>query len=101
MRAWCVLGSVQQVSAFASHEAADPTSFAKALEALDRPASPDPARLAACRAGLDRQVADALGQVETLNAAGKRDAAKARLLEIDKRFGGLAAPRSVELWRGD
>jgi predicted esterase len=101
MRAWCVLGSVQQVSAFASHESADPTSLARGLAALDKPTPAEPSKLTACRAGIDRQVADALGQVETLRAAGKRDAAKARLLEIDKRFGGLAAPRSVELWRGD
>jgi hypothetical protein len=38
-----------------------------------------------------------LGQVDSLNAEGKRDEAQTLLLKIDIRFGGLAAPRSIEL----
>lgn len=100
LKARCVLGGVQQVSAFASHQPADPTSLARALTALDAPGSPDPVTLAACRAGLDRQVATALDEVEALAAAGKRDQARTKLLEADRRFGGLAAPRSVTLAAG-
>jgi len=35
--------------------------------------------------------------VDALIASGNRDDARKLLLEIDTRFGGLAAPKSVEL----
>ncbi|WP_372781983.1 hypothetical protein [Phenylobacterium sp.] len=97
---WCVTGAVRQISAFAGHEPADPASLARALAALDTPPAANPQQLAVCRADLERRVQDALARVEALGRRGDRDAAKARLLEVDRRFGGLAAPRSVELWRG-
>ena len=52
-----------------------------------------------CRARLAAQVDTALAEVEALVAGGNIDAAGDRLAALDLRWGGLAAPRSVELAR--
>ena len=54
------------------------------FEAMLKPVRPDPDRLAACRSGLEGELLAKLQRVESLIATGKR-------------FGGLAALRSVEL----
>jgi hypothetical protein len=102
MRRWCVFDLEAQVihrvgTQAAGHESADPAALSQALQALLHPVPPAPDRLAACRSGLDRELGGQLREVEALTAAGKTAAAKKRLLQIDTRYGGLAAPRSVEL----
>jgi len=62
-----------------------------------RPARPDPDKLASCRAALESELLAKLQQVESHTATGKGAAARQSLKEIDRRFGGLAAPRSIEL----
>jgi len=57
----------------------------------------DPNALAQCRAGIDEDLAAKFRQADPLAAGGKRDEAKMLLQEIDRRYGGLAAPKSVEL----
>ena len=105
MRRWCVFDGEAQVThrvgrQLAGHEAADPAALSQALAALFNPVQPDPDKLAACRSAIGQQLEAALREVESLLASGRRDAAQKRLLEIDARFGGLAAPRSVELSQG-
>jgi hypothetical protein len=51
----------------------------------------------ACRAQIDASLDAALRGVQDLAHAGKLDKARDALGKLDGRFGGLAAPRSVEL----
>jgi hypothetical protein len=82
---------------WAGHDLADPAALNRALDTLLQPAKPDADKLAACRARIDNEVATQLQQVEGLLAAGKRDDALTLLDKVDAHYGGLAAPRSVEL----
>ncbi|MGI9170398.1 MAG: hypothetical protein ACR2FH_09515 [Caulobacteraceae bacterium] len=95
----CVFDLVSQISARVGHQVLDSGRLARALDALDGPARPDPARLAACRARLEADLAAKFQQLDALVAAGRRREARALLTRIDQRFGGLAAPRSVEAAR--
>jgi hypothetical protein len=53
--------------------------------------------MSSCRLGIEAEVSRALRQVRDLRASGKSAEARRRLLELDARFGGLAAPESVDL----
>lgn len=97
MRRWCVFNVVQRITPWTAHEAANGAVLARALEALEAPPSQDPAKLAACRAGIDRRLGQQLDAVQALAAKGERREARRRLEAIDREFGGLAAPRSAEL----
>lgn len=81
------------------HAPPDRRHFARALDALD-PRGPAPVPdLSACRAALAAGAEAALDGVDALLARGAIDAAGERLAEVDLRWGGLAAPRSVVLAR--
>ena len=97
MRHWCVFDVEAQVMLHVGHAAPDPSAFARALGVLLKPAPPNPGRLDACRSTIERDLAAKFQQVEALTAAGKHDDARALLEKIDARFGGLAAPRVVDL----
>jgi pimeloyl-ACP methyl ester carboxylesterase len=102
MRKWCVFDTDAEVisrtgRSLAAHEVADSAALSRALEAMLRPARPDPEKLASCRSGLDSELLAKLQQVDSLIATGKAAAAQESLKEIDRRFGGLAAPHAVEL----
>ncbi len=97
MRNWCVFDVDSEVSPRAGHEAVDSVALARALNSLSHPARPDPARLAACRAAIEAKLSAAFEQVQSLIASGRRNDAQKLLIKIDRRFGGLAAPRSVDL----
>jgi len=99
MQRWCVLDVQDHVTLLANHAVADPGALSRALEALQDPARTDPDRLTACRSAIQKDLAATIQQVESLIANGKRDAAQALLSQIDRNFGGLAAPRSVDLAR--
>lgn len=97
MRDWCVsdLGTIRMP--FTGHEVAPASVLKRALDMLLAPDRPDPAPLADCRAQIETEVAAKLDQVEKLVAGSRRDDARSLLKEIDSKFGGLAAPRSLEL----
>jgi len=97
MREGCVFNVDDEVTPLVGHEAAGSGALARALDALARPPRPDPKRLAACRAGIEKDLAAEFARVEALLADGKAAEARKLLIKIDRRFGGLAAPRSVEL----
>jgi len=102
MRKWCVFDTDAEVISRtgrspAAHEVADSAALSRALEAMLRPARPDPEKLASCRSALESELLAKLQQVDSLIEAGKGAAAQESLKEIDRRFGGLAAPRAVEL----
>jgi cell division inhibitor SulA len=97
MRDWCVFDTVSQITPEAVHEVASAHALSRALDALLHPAPPDPAKVAACRTSLMEEAGTSLQKVQALIADGKNDEAEKLLIEIDQRFGGLAAPRSAEI----
>jgi hypothetical protein len=99
MRDYCITDINVIEAAQMGHELASDSAFDQGLRALTEPTPPDPAKLASCRAALERRLGAQVQQVETLLAKGDVVAARRRLGEIDRRWGGLAAPRVIELSR--
>ncbi|HEY1612620.1 MAG TPA: PHB depolymerase family esterase [Rhizomicrobium sp.] len=97
MHDWCMFGVEAQEAARAGHQAASATTLAHALAALRDATPPDGAEQAACRARIDKEIELQFATVETLIAAGDRKSARDVLDALDKRFGGLASPRSLTL----
>jgi pimeloyl-ACP methyl ester carboxylesterase len=97
LRDWCIYNADSFQDPRVGHEAASAASFARALGLLASDVRPQPARLAACRSAVDEALAATLRDIEALNARGRRAEAGVRLRDVDARFGGLAAPRSVDL----
>lgn len=102
MREWCVFDVDAEVTRrigheSAGHEVATPAALSRALHALLNPVEPDPNKLAACRSAIEVKLAAQFRQVESLITSGKHDDAHKLLQQIDVRFGGLAAPRSLDL----
>jgi len=97
MHRWCVFNTDRQVEARAEHAVAGAAAMSRALRYLEESARAEPGRLAKCRAGIDGELTTGLDGVDTLIAQGRRDDAQKQLAAIDERFGGLAAPRSLEL----
>lgn len=97
MNDWCVFNVQSREMRGTGHHTADAGSVAWALDVLDRHAPPDGGELAQCRGSIDAALAGKFREINSLIAAGNRDQARARLDEIDKRYGGLAAPKSLEL----
>jgi dienelactone hydrolase len=97
MRDWCVTDIDGEIWPHASHDVLGSEAFDRALAALYAPVPPDPVELASCRARIDDELTAQLQQVDALIANGKREDARKLLLEIDTRFGGLAAPQSIAL----
>lgn len=99
LRDWCVFDAQTRETPEAGHEVMSPQAFGQALERLLSRAPSDPARLDACRAHLRAGLEAQLGQAKALISQGKRAAARRLLLEIDERYGGLAAPAILALAR--
>jgi poly(3-hydroxybutyrate) depolymerase len=97
MRKWCVFDIDGQITPAVGHEVASASALSQALRALLIHTAPDAGKLARCRAEIERELSAELQKAQTLIAAGKRTEADQLLSEIDRRFGGLAAPRSLEL----
>ena len=97
MNEWCVFNVQSREMRGTGHHSADPESVAWALDVLDRHAPPDAGELAQCRGRIDAELQGKLRDVDALITAGNRDQARARLDEIDKHYGGLAAPKSLDL----
>jgi pimeloyl-ACP methyl ester carboxylesterase len=94
---WCVFDVVTEAEPRKEHEVADASAFSRSLDALLSPRQTHPGKLTDCRAQVDKELSTQLEQVESAFARGESSTAKKLLLKIDVRYGGLAAPRSVEL----
>jgi pimeloyl-ACP methyl ester carboxylesterase len=94
---WCVYNVVLQNVPRTEHELADPASFSRALDALLGQRHSDPGKLEKCRAHIDEELRTEIGQAESAVARGDSNGAKQLLSQLDARYGGLAAPRSIEL----
>jgi predicted esterase len=97
MQDWCVSDVASIRMPFAGHDVAPPAILSRALQALLEPQRPDPDRMAACRAAIETEIAAELTKADALIAGGNRTAAQKAVKNIDAKYGGLAAPRSVEL----
>jgi pimeloyl-ACP methyl ester carboxylesterase len=97
MHRWCVVNTDNQTEARAEHAVAGAAALSRALRYLQEGAQAEPERLAKCRAGIEGELTTSLDSVDTLIGQGRRDDAQKQLAAVDERFGGLAAPRSVEL----
>lgn len=99
MQQWCVFNVETHEVPDEGHEQMSAAVFGRALDRLLSPVAPDPARLSACRSRIAAQVQDKLDEAQALLSKGSHAAAHQLLLDIDKRYGGLAAPRILELAR--
>lgn len=81
------------------HELLDAAALDRSLAALSAPREAN-AGLASCREQRGREIDAQLRRVQAALDAGDKREAQSRLQEADERFGGLAAPRSIELERG-
>src|SRR5450755_1871512 len=97
LQQWCVFDLVTEEVPWAAHEVLHFAAFSRSLDALAKPASPDPRRIAACRARIDQTLAAEFKQVQDLLLRGEPEGARRQLRTIDAHYGGLAAPRSTEL----
>ena len=94
---WCALGTITDTMIKAGHEIADPASLDRALSALAARVVPDGAKLASCRAHLEKAMSEKLRRVKELLDQDKFHDASKLLTKIDTQYGGLAAPESVNL----
>jgi pimeloyl-ACP methyl ester carboxylesterase len=94
---WCVFDVVTESEPRKEHEPADASAFSRSLDALLTRTQTQLNKLPDCRARIAAELTAQLKQVEDSFAQGETSAAKRLLDKIDARYGGLAAPRSVEL----
>ena len=94
---WCAFDWYAERSPWAGHEVAGPAVLGRALDMLDKHAKPNLTRLNNCRLRINQELDKAIVQANELLAAGDADGARRLLAKIDTRYGGLAAPRSVDL----
>jgi hypothetical protein len=97
MKQWCVFNLTQEIVAWEGHDIADQRALQRALDRLLEDAPIDSTKLATCRARIDQELTTQLQRVEELLGAGRVRGARDLLHRLDQRFGGLAAPRSIEL----
>jgi pimeloyl-ACP methyl ester carboxylesterase len=97
MRDWCMFNIIEQSVPFAFHEAISSSALARALAALSGPAKTQPDAVVACRRNIEDTLSAKLREASSLAASGRRGAARALLNEIDARYGGLAAPRIIDI----
>src|SRR5882757_10692885 len=97
MLGWCAFDSYLERSPWVEHEVAGPTALDRALVMLDKHAKPNLARLNNCRSHINQGLAKEIDQASDLLAAGNVDGTRRLLNKIDAHYGGLAAPRSVDL----
>jgi predicted esterase len=79
------------------HSIAPPAELSEALDSLQRDRPVDQGHLDACRATLQGRLDRAISGAKALAAAGRGGAARSRILDLDRSFGGLAAEQIVDL----
>jgi dienelactone hydrolase len=99
MLGWCVFNYASVTVGWFGHEVLPASAFNQGLDALEVRDAQPPEKITLCRAQYEQELDDQMRQVETLRSGGRIDAAIRMLDAIDLRFGGLAAPGSVDLAR--
>ena len=97
MQEWCVFDVTTVQVAWSGHEVPNAAAFKKALDALENRTNPAVEKIASCRQQYETQLDDQLHAVDQALGSGRNAEATTMLEKIDARYGGLAAPRSLEL----
>lgn len=97
LREWCIDDVDVRQMPWTGHDIAEPTALDGALTSLETHHAPDAATLAACRSRIAKALDDELARAQASLQAGHLDEATKQLDAIDQHYGGLAAPRSVEM----
>jgi dienelactone hydrolase len=97
LRRWCVANVAVRSKLDLGHDIAPASALALALGDLDKPRRAPTAKEAACWERVTREADEALDRAEAAMARSDLNVAKSTLNEIDRRFGGLASPRIIEL----
>nr|WP_199046935.1 PHB depolymerase family esterase [Dyella sp. ASV24] len=97
LRDWCIDNVDVLSMAGVGHDLAEPAALDRALTSLETPHALDTAKLNACRARITSELNADIDKVQATQDAGRIDDAKKQLDAVDRHYGGLAAPRSVEL----
>jgi predicted esterase len=97
LRHFCQFDYHAEITPRAAHEVAGAVALGAALRELGRHATAAADRQERCNASLAKQVDAQLGQVSALSDRGRRAQALEALTGVDRKMGGLAAPRSLAL----
>jgi pimeloyl-ACP methyl ester carboxylesterase len=96
---WCVMNVSTQPVGGLGHSLAPPSVVSAVLASLGVPVAAPTAQGEQCWGRLTAEVDGELSEAAAKLEHGDVSGARSRLERIDKRFSGLAAPRSVELAR--
>ena len=94
---WCMVNVSTQPVGGLGHSLAPPSAVSAALAALSAPVAAPTPQAEQCWARLTADVDGELAEAEGKMERGDLGGARSRLERIDRRYSGLAAPRSVEL----
>ena len=94
---WCIDDVDLRTIPSTGHDLAGAGALDRTLTSLETHHPPDATRLQACRARIASDLDQALAKVDAALARNDVAAARQQLDDADQHFGGLAAPRSVEL----
>ena len=97
MNEWCVFQTFTETMQRTGHEIAPPSALDHSLSTLDARSAPNTEKLADCRQRIAKQVSAKLQDVNDLLDHGKSHEAWQQLVKLDVRYGGLAAPQSLEI----
>lgn len=94
---WCVSNVSLRGERGLGHEVATAPALEWAFQTLFANGHPDTNALGTCREARRQDVGRSLAEARRAVATGDRSRARRMLLELDRSFGGLAAPQSVSL----
>lgn len=97
MQTWCMFATRVETMLNVGHEAATAYSLRRALLALEQHAAVDADKLSACRARIAKELAADLHDIAQLIDRDKPHDGWQSLTKLDVRYGGLAAPESIQL----
>ena len=97
LRTWCMFNYESQIIPFVGHAIAGADALARALRALIEPSHVDANAVERCQSEIESELDGRLDRARAMIQAGKRGEAQDLLSEIDSHFGGLGAPRILDL----
>jgi pimeloyl-ACP methyl ester carboxylesterase len=97
LRKWCVFDVHAETMPHTGHAAADEHFLSIALDALLDPASSNHDGLAECRARVQSELTPQVQRIEAFIATGDKAAARQALIDLDAKFGNVAADQILAL----
>ncbi len=98
LKKWCIFNVTERLIPMTSHVIATPTVLATAIEALTADGHASLGELEPCRLHQDNRLSASFEQAQGRLKAGDIQGAREILRSIDREYGGLAEPQSVELF---